>query len=462
MSIPQELETEQAILGAVMVHPKVMADLYRLKPEHFHDVRNATLWRCMLDLERDALPIDVLSIYETLRRDGKSAMFEVVGGRDYLVGLMDRVVTVENIGWHAKRLVACAKRRQWLGFAQRLAVRALDESVGSEEFLEEAERNALELTARVEEQGGPLSIKPVMKEAHKLFEARSDNRSKGGLSGISWGYSGLDAFTQGLHGNEYFLIAGRPSMGKTALALNVVANLCRTGVPCLVFSVEMGARSLAERLIARESKVQFGSLKSGRLNQSDWIAVTGGMSRMSNWPLWIDERGGIDVHEIRSTARRWNAERKEKCSQCATDGSRSCVHRAIVIDYIGLISAPVAERRGQQNRERELSEISRSCKLMAKELNVPVIALSQLNRGLEQRADKRPMLSDLRESGALEQDADAVMFIYRDHVYEKASDPEEAEVIIAKQREGATGTVGMKWNANLQQFSDAPKGLYDA
>lgn len=431
-------ETERAVLGGVLVHPRVLVDVGALQPGHFGLDRHAAIWTAIRALDAAQKPVDALSVYVEMEAQGLSQALKAWGvGREYLTGLMADVVTVENIDYHARRLRAAAKRRQWRAAARRIDAAAGNEGMGADEFRDFAEREVQAVMADGGE-GGPRHIKPILRDMVSAVEKRHENKAEGGICGVPIGLSAVDRMTLGFQPGEFIVIAARPSMGKTALVMNAVRESTALGYPALVFSLEMTAEGLAERLTASEGGINTRDMRTGRLTVDGWQRLTKAASDLSVRPMEIDERGVIDIAEIRRTARHWR--------------SRQTKMGLVVVDYLQLIaSVPGAK---MENRVREVAEQSRALKLLAKEIACPVVALAQLNRGLESRADKRPMMSDLKESGAIEQDADVIAFIYRDCVYNEASDPAAAEVCIAKQRNGPTGTVSVRWTAATQRFSD--------
>lgn len=462
MTGAEERTTEELIIGAVLVHPKIADQLSRLRPDHFGEIRLSEAWRSVCALRDSNAPVDAVAVWEDLRRRDRAKVFEQHGGADGLALLMAKVVTVESMEWHARRVILGARRRAWLGFARKLAVEAADEGADSEDVLEQAEREAARLSVHDDHEGGPQLIRPTLKALRDIIERRSENQGDNALTGISWGFGSMDFYTQGLHEQEFIIIAARPRMGKTTLTMNSLGHVAQAGVPALMISLEMSARSIVEKMVSAVSGVPAWELRSGRMRGSEsWVKVGGAMSRMSTWPLWIDERGGLDMTEIRATIRRWLTENaKARCAECTTAGATACTHRVVAIDYLQLIHPATSDRRRSLSREQEVSEISRGLKALAKELRLPLVVLAQLSRKLEERADKRPILSDLRESGSLEADADMVAFIHREHEYDQEADPALAEIIIAKQREGEGGRFRLTWDGKRQRFlnrTDAEK-----
>ncbi len=435
-----------------MVHPASRIDVGRLDPEDFYNPANAAIWAAIRSLDADEEPIDQITIADRMVAAGTFDTLKAIGGREYFLSVMANVVTVENIGYHAARLRRLARRRKWYRWAQRLAIDAGDESVDTDGFLEQAERGATQLIATEETNGGPRGIYAILKDTVHEIEQRAKNNRANGVTGIATGIDEWDSMTGGLQPGGLYIIAARPSMGKTALLLNWLGEAVETGEPALFFSLEMRDREQIERMLSTNGKVSAQTLRRGHLGRDEWIALHGAASRMSVWPLEVDHRSGLDVATIRSDARQWRARVNNRFK-----GKIGI----IAVDYVGLVEGPAgSNRNSEQNRAREISEITRGFKNLAGELGVAFVLLAQLNRKLEERADKRPMMSDLKESGALEEHGDVITFVYRDVVYTKAKceDPDGAELIIGKQRNGPTGTVDVRWDARIQRFHDPTPG----
>lgn len=447
------VESERTILGTLLLYKgEAVIEARGLAPKDFYDPRHGHICAAIFALDDAQKPIDSLTVYEQLTLAGHAKSLDPLGGRAYLADLTLHIITPDAMAYHVAKLRKSARRRAWGAYAQKLAARALDPKASDDDVIDDGEGGAVRLTDDGPEEEAPRDAAPILKETVKIIEKRSDNRSTA-VTGISYGIEGIDEFTAGMQGNEYILLGGRPSMGKTALAFNIVMNTLRVFVPNLVFSMEMKDTALMQRGISREARVAAGSLKSGRLDQSDWISITKAASRMSSWPLRIDRRGSLNMRDVRSTARRWHQEKRNwKCENCRRLEEKVCRHRVITLDYLQLLHPVPSDQKRYENRQRELSEISRSIKLLAKELDASIIVLSQLSRDLEQRGDKRPMMSDIRESGAIEQDADIIAFLYREWVYDHSKPFEDTELIFAKNRDGETGTVELNWDAKHQHF----------
>ncbi len=333
----------------------------------------------------------------------------------------------------ARRLILAASEIAAKGFGDYGEVR---------DYLDESERAIFEVTQR-SERGGPTAVMEILKKVFKSFDSRFS--SEGGITGVPSGFSDLDQMTAGLQPSDLIIMAARPSMGKTSLAMSVAQNASIVfGYPSIVFSLEMSAPQLAERMLCSEARIDSALLRRGQLQRNDMTNLTIAADAISKAPMLIDDTPALTIGEVRARCRRWKANRE------IFNGKP---YGLVVVDYLQLMRGTTVHKNS--NREQEISEISRGLKALAKEIQCPVLALSQLNRGVEQRADKRPMLSDLRESGAIEQDADVIMFIYRDVVYNKETEKKDvAEVIIGKQRNGPIGTTELKFEGKYTRFEN--------
>lgn len=445
-------EAECTLIGAAIVRPATMSDVVGLTPAHFHDPRHQAIWHAIQLLERDEEPVDRITIADRMVQAHTFELLKPHGGRAYLDEIVANIATFENLEYHAKQLRRLARRRAIGSWSAQVLAESRDESLDSEEFLESFERGAQAALTTDEVEGGPLKIEPVLHDLRddieKRIEATKNKTQETRMTGIPTGFARYDEMTQGLHPGELTIIAARPSMGKTALALNEIAHICSVPVtPVLFFSLEMRNRAQVERMLSKHSRVPSQLIRSGALERSDMGAITSSVSAMSVWPLELDERARIDVATIRSTARNWHARIAKKYPGKVG---------VIFVDYVGLILGPPGSHRWEPNRTREIAAIVLSLKQLARELAVPVVVLSQLNRSLESRSDKRPIMSDLKESGAIEEHADTIAFLYREFVYSKKhEDKELAELIIGKQRNGPTGTVDLRWLAKIQSFVDS-------
>lgn len=426
--VPQSLEAEETILGGILLDPNAIARIAEiLKPEHFYLKAHAQIYYALLELYKKQQPTDVISLTIQLKNLGQ---LDSVGGQQKVVGLIESSVSAVNIDYYAQSVIVAARRRELFALGQRIALNAYDLQVDLDSILDSSRREIMEL-----EGGGAecsaIAISDVLVPVHQEIEAKANGTLPPGLA---CGFYDLDSMTQGFQRSDLIIVAGRPSMGKTSFALNVAKITAKMhGLKTVVFSLEMSKEQLVTRLLAEESRVFSGKLRSGHLAVQDWEPVGHAVSKLSMLPLYVSDRPNPTVTEI-----------KRDLYMLAQSGELGVV----IIDYLQLMGS------GQEtNRVQELSRITRSLKIMARELNVPVIVLSQLSRGVESRTNKRPMMSDLRESGAIEQDADLVMMLYRDEYYNPDTpDRGIAELIIAKHRNGPTGTVKLLFDPNFTQF----------
>lgn len=442
--MPHSLEAECSVVGGILLRPSALSQVVELcSADDFYHPVHAAIYTAMLELDEAGKPIDCITVAEQMRTNQSYTKLRAVNGEAYFAELMSNVVTVENIAFHGKMVRGKSTVRRLIEASQEIAAHGYGEYGDVEEFIDQAEHSIFEIAQRTQRSSFE-PIRKVLGTTIKAVERRYDRKEA--ITGVPSGFHKLDAMTAGFQPSELIIIAARPSMGKTSLVMNAVQNAAiQYGVPALVFSLEMSKESLTERLLCSESRVDSTRLRGGFLEQRDWVNLTKAASRIAEAPIWIDDAGAPSLLEIRAKARRWRSD-----PNIFRTPDQPGV---LVIDYLQLIAA--SSTRRDDSREREVSEISRGLKALAKELRVPVIALSQLNRAVESRADKRPMLSDLRESGAIEQDADVIAFIYRDEFYNKeSSDKGVAEVIIGKQRSGPTGTVRLGFLNQYTRFEN--------
>lgn len=440
MNIPQSTEAEESVIGGILVYSRKFAEVAEIvEVQDFYQPALRSVFEAMLELDRAAKPIDAVTVAEQMRTLETIGRLTAFGGADYLPNLMAKVVAVENIAYHARIVRAKGERRRTIETLRELAAAGLGED-SDDEYRERVTRDLLAMLSKQSDSKG-VPLKQVMKEACQAVEKRYDTR--GTVTGISTGYQKLDGMLMGLQPGDLVLVAGRPSMGKSAWAFNVTLNAAFQGTAAMVFSLEMGRLSVGERMISADGPIEGMRLRSGRLERTDWVKLTNAATRLAALPVTIDDTGGLKIGDIRARARKWAAQNTGK--------------RLVVVDYLQLIAG---EQKRGGNREQEVASYSRGLKLLAKELEAPVVALCQLSRELERREDKRPMMSDLRESGSLEQDADVIAFVYRDEVYcddcknRRCNDPHrgKAEIIVAKQRNGPTGTVVLDWQPSYSRF----------
>lgn len=434
---PQNLEAETAILGGILIDNESISRVIEiLRPEDFYKEAHREIFRAILDLYQINEPADLLTLTNHLKKEGTLGR---IGGASYLSSLVDQVPTAAHVGHYAKIIREKSILRRLIDGATEIVSRGYEEEKSVEEFLDHAESIIFEIASRQITQGF-YPLKDLVKSSFKTIEELYEKKEL--VTGVPTGFKDLDRLTTGLQPSDLVIIAGRPSSGKTAFALGLVEYAaCEAKVPSAVFSLEMSKEQLVQRLLCSRAEVDAYKLRGGFLSESDWPKLTRGAGVLSEAPIFIDDSPVLTVLEMRAKARRLKKEKNLGL---------------IVVDYLQLV------RPGHrtESREREISEISRGLKALAKEIHVPVVALSQLNRGVEARQDKRPMLSDLRESGALEQDADVVMFIFRDEMYNSESpDAGKAEIIVGKQRNGPIGKVHLAFRSNLTRFDNLAKGV---
>lgn len=426
---PQAIDAEQAVLGALLISDGVSRVADILQPEYFYRKSHQVIYATMVDLYERNEPIDIVTVSQILKDEGK---LEGVGNRQYIADLAMSVATTANLEYYARIVYEKALLRNLIRAGSEIVASCYEET-DADSALENAEQMIFGLA---EKRGLKqlVHIKDIVEESFAKIEERYENKDT--LSGIPSGFYDLDTMTSGFQPSDLIIVAARPSMGKTALCLNFAQHIAvKHKLPVAVFSLEMSREQLVQRMLCSEAEIDANRLRTGLLHANDWQKLARAMGFLGEAPIFIDDSAVVTALEIRAKCRRLKAEHKSL--------------GLIVIDYIQLMQG----RKATDNRVQEVSEISRSLKTLARELNVPVIALSQLSRAVESRQNKRPMLSDLRESGSIEQDADIVMFIYRDEYYNPESEHRgEAEVIIAKQRNGPTGTVELLFQSSITRF----------
>lgn len=437
---PHDLEAEQAIIGSMLTdRDAVISAIEILKEEDFYREDNKAIYTAILNLYNRAEPIDIITVKSELESMGK---FEQVGGLEYLAELPEKVPTTANAMKYIKIVEEKSTLRRLIKTANEIIELGYSPTEDVEDIMEGAEKKIFNIMQE-KNQKGYAPIKDVLVESFTKLEELYNRKQH--ITGVPSGFTELDYRTAGFHGSELILIAARPAMGKTAFALNIATNVAvKANVPVAVFSLEMSKEQLVNRILCSESMVDSNKVRTGKLEEDDWTKLAGAIGPLSEAEIFIDDTPGINITEIRAKCRKLKLEKNIGM---------------VVIDYLQLIQG--SNKRGG-SREQEISEISRSLKILAKELDVPVIALSQLSRAAEQRPDHRPMLSDLRESGAIEQDADIVMFLYRDDYYNQDSDKKDiAEIIIAKHRGGSTGTVELLWLGSYTKFVNLERRFDD-
>lgn len=430
---PQDIEAEQAVLGSMLTdQDAVIAAIEVLKEDDFYREDNKIIYTALLNIYNRAEPIDIITLKSELSSMGK---LEAVGGLEYIAQLPDKVPTTANVERYVKIVKEKSMLRNLVKTANEIINLGYDETENVEDIMDIAEKKIFDVMQRKNSKGY-TPIKDILIDSFTQLENLYNQ--KGSITGVPSGFVELDRKTAGLHGSELILIAARPAMGKTAFALNIGTYAAtRAGCPVAIFSLEMSKEQLANRILCSEALVDSNKVRTGELEDEEWGKLAQTSGELSTAEIYVDDTPGISVMEIRAKCRKLKLEKNIGL---------------VIIDYLQLIQG--SGKRGA-SREQEIAEISRSLKILAKELNVPVIALSQLSRAVEGRPDHRPMLSDLRESGSIEQDADIVMFLYRDDYYNENSEKKNiAEVIIAKQRSGSTGTVELAWLGNYTKFAN--------
>ena len=471
-NLPKNIEAEQALIGAILANNKAFEKVSEfLKAKHFADATHSKIYDIIAKLITRGHTADVITLKNYMEQEG---ILNDVGGANYLIKLADSASVMTNVEYYGQFIYDKYLRRELINTGSEIINNAFKESaeLSANEQIEAAEQQLFNLSDQGETQGGFVDFKDALSSSLGYIEHAYQKEGK--ISGVPTGLDKLDYKTGGLNNSDLIIIAGRPAMGKTALATNMAYNVAEymsrakdmdphdKGVA--FFSLEMSADQLASRILSTVTQTPGNKMRTGELDNAQFTRIAAAVRELETIPLYIDDTPGVTINAIRTRARRLK---------------RSKGLGLIVIDYIQLITGS-SNKKSEGNRVQELSEISRGLKIMAKELKVPVIALSQLNRGVEQRDDKRPLMSDLRESGSIEQDADIVMFVYRENYYLKNEEPKQknnetnekfqqridewkkrdrettnlAEVIIGKQRHGPTGTVRLFWNGDYAQFGN--------
>ena len=433
---PHSAEAEQSIIGGLLLENQVWDKVgTKLCEADFYRTEHRILFRAISNLASKSQPFDVVTLLDTLKSNNE---LDDAGGEAYLFELANNTPSVANVSAYADIVREKSVQRQLISVASAIADSAYNPGAREvTELLDFAERKVFAIAEQTAGEGGPEVIKSILVRAVEKIDALY--HSGDSITGLATGLADLDELTSGLQPSDLIIVAGRPSMGKTTLVMNIAEHVAIQGSkPVLVFSMEMPADSLAMRMMSSLGRIDQHRIRTGKLEDDDWPRVTSAVHMLSEAPLFIDDSPALSPGEMRARARRLMKEHGQL--------------GLIVVDYLQLMKAPGFKA---DNRTAEISEISRSLKSLAKELSVPVIALSQLNRSLEQRQDKRPVMSDLRESGAIEQDADLICFIYRDEVYnEDSPDKGCAEIIIAKQRNGPIGRVRVAFLGKYTRFED--------
>lgn len=438
---PHSIEAEQAVLGGLMIDYKAWDRIVdRISENDFYRAHHRLIFQVMTELARRNIPFDVLTLADALKSVNQ---LENAGGEVYLFELAKNTPSAANVVAYGDIVHERSVLRQLIGIANEVADSAFNpEGRVSTELLDEAEQKIFKIAEQKSRGSGPIRINSLLTKTVEYIQTLYE--SKIPITGLATGYADFDEMTSGLQKSDLIIIAGRPSMGKTTLAMNMAEHAAiKSSKAVLIFSMEMSGESLAMRLMSSLGRIDQLKIRTGKLSDDDWPRITSAVGMLAEAPLFVDDTPALSPVEIRARARRLAREH----------GGLGL----IVIDYIQLMSVPGYK----ENRATEISEISRSLKALAKEINVPILALSQLNRSLETRQERRPMMSDLRESGSLEQDADLIVFIYRDEVYNKETpDKGVAEIIIAKQRNGPIGTVKLTFQGQFTKFENYTPNNY--
>jgi len=435
---PQNLEAEQSVLGGILIENGAINKVTEiLTPDDFYRDAHRKIFNALINLSERDEPADLITLTNELR---KLNQLDSVGGASYLASLIDSVPTAANIEYYARIVKEKAILRKLIQTSTGIITQSYEDRTDVEGFLDEAERSIFEIS---EHRVRPTfySIRDIVKESFKTIEKLYEKKEL--VTGVPSGFKELDRMTAGFQSSDLIIVAGRPSMGKTAFCLNLAQYAAiEKRIPAAIFSLEMSKEQLVLRMLCSEARVEGTRIRTGFLTESDWPRLTLAAGNLSDAPIFIDDTAALSVLELRAKARRLNAEHGLGM---------------LVVDYLQLMRG----RTKAESRQQEISEISRSLKALAKELNIPVIAVSQLSRRTEERTGNRPQLSDLRESGAIEQDADLILFLYRDEVYNRSEDNPnrgKAEVIIGKQRNGPIGKIELAFLDKFTTFKELYKG----
>ncbi len=430
---PHNLDAEESLLSAILIDNETLLDVLEiLQPEDFYRTNHQMIYAAVIDLWNRSEPVDLITLHDDLKKKHDLAS---VGGAHYLAGLVDTIPMSVNAVHHARIIKEKSVARQLIRAGNEIVQKCYQNMTNAAAMIDHAEQAVFHIA-------DAKTTKPYH-HVSKLIEANFDTIDRihgqdSQFTGVASGFNGLDNMTSGFQKSDLIIIAARPAVGKTTLALNIARNAAANNVPVMVFSLEMSREQLSMRILCSDSSVDSSLVRRGRLSADDRVKLTEAAGALNDVPLYIDDSPDITITSIRTKARRLKIDKGLGL---------------IIIDYLQLMRGPA----GSERRDLEISEISRSLKSLAKELDIPIIALSQLNRMLEQRSDKRPMLSDLRESGSIEQDSDVVIFIYRDELYNRdENNPEKgkAEVILGKHRNGPIGTAHLAFMGKYARFGD--------
>jgi len=429
---PQSLDSEQAVLGGIMLDNDAINRVVEfVEVEDFYRESHRKLFRAMLDLSGKSEPIDLITLSNQLKSKNE---LEDVGGTSYLSMLVDAIPTSANSTTYAKIIRQKAILRRLIQGATEIVTRGYEAAEDVDHFLDQAEKIVFDIAQKRIKQSF-FAMKDIVKQSFKTIEFMAENKDM--VTGVPSGFIDLDRMTAGLQPSDLIIIAGRPSMGKTAFALNIIAHAAlQRKIPSAIFSLEMSKEQLAQRMLCMEARIDSSKIRGGFLTESDWPRLTQACGDLSEAPIFVDDTPAMNILEMRAKARRLQKEHGLGL---------------IVVDYLQLMRGI----NSMESREREISEISRSLKALAKELNIPIVALSQLNRMVENRKPPKPILADLRESGAIEQDADVILFLFREEVYDRDTvNKGICEVLISKQRNGPVGEVRVAFLPQFTRFEN--------
>ena len=428
--VPYNLEAEEAVIGAILINPDAYFEVAQvLQAEDFYIHRHRLIWEAITRLHEHRTPVDILTLTDELDQSGR---LDEIGGLVCLTGLISQVPTSLHAGAYAHIIKQAAVRRRMLGAASQVAQMAVAEGTALEKLIDDSEKAIHAVSDHLRTN----NIQPFSQLLGSLFDQVEKCSQGTGLPGVPTGFYDLDQLLQGLQPSDLVIAAGRPGMGKTSLLLSIVRYAAKVEMKHIaILTLEMSREQLAQRLLAHEIGIETQRIRSGKLNEHEWQLLTAAIKNLEKLQLFVDDTPAITVHQLRSTCRRLHRENRLDL---------------IVVDYLQLISG--GERF--ENRVQEVSSITRQLKALARELNVPVLAAAQLSRAVEQRLDKHPLLSDLRESGSIEMDADVVMLLYRP---EHADRSDQVDIIVAKQRNGPTGTVRVEFRKSLAMFENTSR-----
>lgn len=435
---PHNLDAERSVLGSGLLSKEALSDVMEiLKPDDFYDGANKAIYMAMIDMFRENKSVDIVTVCEELKRRN---VLEMVGGRSYVGTLSGEVPVTTNASEYAKIVAEKSSIRKLIHTSELIREKSFDENEEAKEIINFAEKEILSV-AQERQRGDYSKLQDVLVADIELINEAARNQDK--IIGVPTGFKPFDSMTSGLQKSELVIVAARPAMGKTAFALNIALNAAvKHDASVLIFSLEMGKEQLGNRLLSMESRVEMENIKKGTLDSNDWDRIFLAVDNLAKANVYIDDTPDLSVFEIKNKCRRLKAEKGLDL---------------VVVDYLQLMKS---EGRAE-NRQQEISTLSRYLKLLAREMDCPVIVLSQLSRAPDQRPNHTPVLSDLRESGSIEQDADIVLFLYRDDYYakEESEKPGICDVIIAKNRSGPTGNIELAWVGKYTKFSDIANGF---